>query len=162
MLRRLLFLLTVDSSVYQAKLIGWTLVVFGTSQHPYNPTPSTAPPIPQHVVNHLAPPAATPPYDFIHNQNVHRPRFLPPDGKAIKVGPCRRPVQVLPPLPSFENGIASYSINDLPASLSGRGKTNVLQDGRGGKEGSRSREGTFLCCLSGEWGFTSYYMVTFF
>jgi hypothetical protein len=141
------------------KLIGWQLVVYGTSHHPYNPIPSTAPPIPQFVVNNLSPPVATPPYDFINNRNV--PRFLPPDSKAIRVGPCRRPVQIPPLLPASDNGIASYNINELPASLPGRGsgKTNVFADERGGKEGSRS--GLCVVCFS-EWDFTFWCMVTLF
>lgn len=125
-----------DSSVYQAKLIGWALVVYGTSHHPYTADTSTAAPGEPIVDNHIPPPAVTMQYDSIPNQNILRARFLHSDSKAVRIGPCQRPVQMhQQPFYPAENSVARYSINELP-TVSGKGKDSVLLDNRDSKEGS--------------------------
>jgi len=137
------FLPTLESSVYQAKLIGWALVVYGTNHHPYTPvTSSTAPATPV-IDNHIPPPAATVQYDSIPSQNVLRARFLHSDSKAVRVGPCQRPVQIQQPFSPVDHSVARYNIHELPM-VSGRGKGNALLDNRDSKEGSLLSTGFYV------------------
>ena len=88
------FLPTItDDTVYQAELSSWSLVIYGTSVHPYKPDPVTPLPTPPDSINPLASndPGSAPLNNGIQSQNFHRPRFLPSDSPAVYVGPCKPP-----------------------------------------------------------------------